>query len=222
MLGIDYLVLGRAVKQGLCAVLLLCFCFDSAYASESCSYQTYRWNTQTKQAEDIQTVQKPYAMLNDDEVDTQTGCSICDEDQRWIKVAELDPVKVCKVLANTLESILNQAVNRGFTISNLTGYRVGRTRGDLDADGKRTGFSNHSFGIAIDINSNSNGLYENCLQFGLACILRRGGKWQPDKDPESISAGSYLVNAMRNAGFKWGGLIYGDQKDFMHFSPDGY
>ena len=161
-------------------------------------------------------------MFNADEIDIQTGCSVCNEDQRWISVGNLNPIKVCKIISNQLESILNQALSRGFTISNLVGYRVGRTRGDLDADGKRTKFSNHSFGIAIDINSNSNGLYGKCPEFSQNCILRRGGPWQPDINPESISGNSFLVNAMRISGFRWGGMINGNQKDYMHFSISGY
>lgn len=210
------------MKRGLCAILLICNCLSLAYASEFCSYQSYRWNTQTKQAEDIQSIKKSYSLLDADEVDAKTGCSVCAEDQRWIKVGTLDPVKVCKVFAGQLEATLNQAIDKGFPISTLVGYRVGRTRGDVDPEGKRTRFSNHSFGIAVDVNASSNGLYENCLKFGQQCVLRRGGKWQPEINRESISVDSFLVNAMRNSGFKWGGLINGNQKDFMHFSPEGY
>lgn len=207
----------------ICLLLSLYFGFNlSASAAKLCHYKTYNWNTLTKQAEDFQTIQKPYSLLDADEIDVRTGCSVCDEDQRWIKVGNLNPVKVCRIVANQLKSILNQAVTQGFTISSLTGYRVGRTRGDLNAESKRTKFSNHSFGIAIDVNSNSNGLYENCLKFSQHCVLRRGGKWQVGIDRESISADSFLVNAMRKSGFKWGGMINGYQKDFMHFSPSGY
>jgi hypothetical protein len=86
----------------------------------------------------------------------------------------------------------------------------------------RTRFSNHSFGIAIDVNSASNGLYTNCISFGAQCRLHRGGPWRPASDTASIAADSRLVRRMRAAGFRWGGEIRGRQKDFMHFSPSGY
>ena len=96
------------------------------------------------------------------------------------------------------------------------------TPGDVDHEEKRTQFSNHSFGIAVDINPDSNGLYQNCIEFSQQCVLRRGGDWQPGQNSRSIAADSQLVKALKSAGFKWGGEILGRQKDFMHFSPDGY
>ena len=191
-------------------------------ASETCNYSSYSWNTITKQAEDHTTVSKPYSALLPDEIDAGTGCSVCIEDQRSLRVAGLKPFKLCKVIANQVESNLNRAVAQGFVITELTGYRVGRTRGDVDANGKRSGFSNHSFGIAIDVNPGSNGLYENCLEYSQDCVLRRGGKWQPEINLESISAEGDLVKMMKASGFKWGGEIMGRQKDFMHFSISGY
>jgi hypothetical protein len=98
---------------------------------------------------------------------------------------------------------------------------VGKTRGDVDANGVRTEFSNHSFGIALDINPGSNGLYENCIVFNQDCRLIRGGHRDPAR-AESLHAGSNIVRAIEDIGLKWGGEIDGKQKDFMHFSPTGY
>jgi len=176
----------------------------------------------TKKAEDIALIRKPYAELMPEEIDAQTGCSVCSEDQRWIQFAEFEPIRLCKIIAHEVGSILNRAVAQGLKITELKGYRVGRTRGEVDAHGKRTGFSNHSFGIAIDINPASNGLYENCLEFGDQCVLRRGGEWRPGRNPQSIQGQGLLVRLMKEAGFKWGGEIPGWQKDFMHFSVSGY
>ena len=191
-------------------------------ASETCNYSSYNWNTVTKQAEDSVIVSKSYSALLHEEIDAQTGCSVCVEDQRSISVAGLKPFKLCKVIANEVESILNRAVAQGFVITELTGYRVGRTRGNIDANGNRDGFSNHSFGIAIDVNPGSNGLYENCLEYNQDCVLRRGGKWQPEKNYKSITPKGHLVKMMKASGFGWGGEIIGRQKDFMHFSISGY
>jgi hypothetical protein len=191
-------------------------------AADTCTYNSYRWNTLTRQAEDLKTISKAYTELSIDEIDPQTGCSVCIEDQRTIKIGNLEPVRVCKIIANQINWVLNTAIAEGFPIRQLRGYRVGRTRGDVDAHGKRMGFSNHAFGIAIDVNAESNGLYENCMEFGEQCVLRRGGKWQPDENPQSISRQSLLVRLMKDSGLKWGGEIFGKQKDFMHFSPSGY
>ena len=191
-------------------------------AEDTCTYDTYRWNTLTRQAEDQEAISKPYTALSIDEIDPETGCSVCIEDQRVIKIGNLEPVRVCKIIANQISWVLNTAIAEGFSVRQLRGYRVGRTRGDVDTHGKRTGFSNHAFGIAIDVNAESNGLYENCIEFGKQCLLRRGGKWQPDKNPQSIGKQSSLVRLMKDSGLKWGGEILGKQKDFMHFSPSGY
>lgn len=206
----------------LTVALLLLGMTSSAMAEKTCSYSSYRWNTFTKQAEDRLTVKKLYANLSTTERDENTGCTVCEEDQGWIQVGELKPVRMCRLLADRVESILNRTLAEGFEINQLVTYRVGMTRGDIDHEGKRTKFSNHSFGIAIDVNPNNNGLYQNCIEFNDECILRRGGLWQPGHNPHSISADSELVASMKSAGFKWGGEIAGKQKDFMHFSPSGY
>jgi len=203
------------------ACLILLFS-SGVYAAETCSYHSYRWNTKTRQAEDLVNISKPYSELKPEEIDSASGCSVCIEDQQLIKIGEMPPVYVCKILADEFTWILTSAIAEGLPIRQLDAYRVGRTRGDVDAEGRRSQFSNHSFGIAIDINSASNGLYENCNEYGEQCVLRRGGEWKPDVNPESISADSLLVELMKESGFKWGGEIAGQQKDFMHFSVSGY
>jgi hypothetical protein len=112
-------------------------------------------------------------------------------------------------------------MENGERIFSVVGYRVGMTRGNFDALGNRTRFSNHSFGIAIDINEQQNGLYDRCITFGPACRLRRGGNWIPGQEG-SLTPESPVVKAMKRIGMKWGGEIEGHQKDFMHFSPSGY
>lgn len=186
-----------------------------------CSYSTYTWNTVARRAVDIREVSKPYASLLAEEVDSTTRCSVCREDQVWIDIAGLPRFQVCRHVAREVSSALKTALSRGARIDTVEGYRVGRTRGEADASGNRTGFSNHSFGIAIDINPQSNGLYGNCLQFGASCSLLRGGPWEPG-NPASLVADGPVVKAFKAAGFKWGGEIAGRQKDFMHFSISGY
>ena len=204
--------------------LILLFLLVSAAqvnAAKMCSYQTYSWNTVTKSAVKHTTVNKPFAELTDEEIDAYTGCSVCEQDQRSIAISPLKPFSICRVLAPRLRDTLEDLISQGEPLRLIVGYRVGKTRGDVDENGTRTRFSNHSFGIAIDVNPDSNGLYDNCLVFNGSCRLIRGGRWDPGQ-PESLTADSNIVHALEDLGLKWGGEIVGKQKDFMHFSPQGY
>lgn len=193
----------------------------SAEAQKLCTYRTYSWNTVTKEAVNPAYVKKPYSDLTDEEVDKLTGCSVCEEDQRVIDVPPLKSFKVCHILARQLAGAVNRLILEGEPVYSITGYRVGKTRGEIDASGNRTRFSNHSFGIAIDLNPDQNGLYDHCIQFSKSCRLIRGGHWDIENEG-SLTANGAIVGAMKNLGLKWGGQILGRQKDFMHFSPSGY
>jgi hypothetical protein len=190
--------------------------------AQSCHYQDWRWNVAQQRAVQQITVSKDASMLVPDELDAQSGCSVCAEDQQVIKLDGLPEFSVCKKYASLVQSTLMELIRRGEKINSVIGYRVGRTRGDIDAQGNRTGFSNHSFGIAIDINTEHNGLYGNCVRFGAQCKLLRAGPWRPGDDPYSLQQDGLIVKTFKQAGFKWGGEIEGRQKDFMHFSLTGY
>lgn len=194
----------------------------NAGMAQTCHYQDWRWNVEQKRVVDVRNVVKDYATLASDERDEQSGCSVCLEDQQVIRLEGLAEFSVCKRYARLVQESLQQLLWQGEKINSVIGYRVGRTRGDIDANGNRSGFSNHSFGVAIDINTRHNGLYENCLKFGAQCKLLHGGPWRPGQDQFSLHQDGNIVNALKNAGFKWGGEIAGKQKDFMHFSPSGY
>lgn len=201
----------------------LCVGFvTTAIAQEkSCTFHTYVWNVQSKSAVNRRFVEKPYSQLTPPERDARTGCSVCLEDQRTITLSGGVEFQMCVVLAGRTETALNDLLSRGETINSVVGYRVGLTRGSLDTDGNRTEYSNHSFGIALDINANQNGLYGNCVQFSAGCHLRKGGRWQPNH-PGGHHKNKPTVRALKQIGYKWGGEIKGHQKDFMHFSPSGY
>ena len=203
------------------AGLLLLMLPGLAAAEELCRYQTWAWDTLEKRAVNHARVEKPYAQLSSAEVDPLTGCSVCERDQREIHLPSLAPFRVCHVLAAKVEDALRRLLASGEPIGTVIGYRVGLTRGEVDANGLRTGFSNHSFGIAIDINPEFNGLYDNCAEFGASCRLIRGGAWVPGR-PGSITADGAIVAEFERIGLRWGGRIAGRQKDFMHFSPAGY
>ena len=188
---------------------------------QTCTYNSYAWNVRSKSAVNRRFVEKPYSELAPPERDVRTGCSVCLEDQRAITLSNGIEFQMCAVMAGRTEKALNGLLAQGETINSVTGYRVGLTRGSVDDNGNRTGYSNHSFGIALDINAEQNGLYGNCVQFNGDCKLHKGGRWQPNQ-PGGLHRNSPTVRALKNIGYKWGGEIKGRQKDFMHFSPSGY
>lgn len=170
---------------------------------------------------DFQSVSHLYSEIKENEIDPITGCTVCKEDQVEIDIASIPSFKVCYLIAPNLKTILVDLLSSDEPVFEIVGYRVGKTRGEIDDLGNRTVFSNHSFGIAVDINPDINGLYDNCLNFSQECRLIKGGQWQPNH-PGSMTENSMIVHAMEGIGFLWGGKISGKQKDFMHFSPTGY
>ena len=190
--------------------------------AQSCHYQDWRWNVAQQRAVQQTVVSKDASMLMPDELDAPSGCSVCAEDQQAIKLDGLPEFSVCKKYAVLVQDTLVRLIRQGEKINSVIGYRVGRTRGDIDAQGNRSGFSNHSYGIALDINTDHNGLYGNCIRFGPQCKLLRAGRWRPGDDPYSLQQDGLIVKTFKQAGFKWGGEIAGLQKDFMHFSLTGY
>lgn len=196
----------------------------SSYAAQNpsqCTYSTYTWNIYEKRAVNRRVISHPYVDLLPEEIDADTGCTICKEDQVWLNIQGIPKFQICRHLAGRVESALVMALSQGAKIDSIVTYRVGKTRGVADSNGNRSGFSNHSYGIGIDINSKNNGLYDNCYQFNSNCRLIRGGYWQPGQ-PGSLHPEGPIVQAFKMVGFKWGGEIAGKQKDFMHFSISGY
>lgn len=204
----------------LCFTSTILFC--NFAIAQSCHYQDWRWNVVEKRAVQQKTVVKDYQLLSNEELDDVSGCSVCLEDQRVIKVDGVPEFMVCKKYAQAIQGTLNSLIQQGEKINSVIGYRVGRTRGIVDTQGNRTGFSNHSYGVAVDINTEHNGLYINCVEFGPHCQLSRGGAWLPGQDPYSLQQDGEIVKLFKRTGFKWGGEIKGQQKDFMHFSLTGY
>jgi len=202
-------------------IFILSFFGVSISGADTCTYDTYRWNTLTKNAEDYKRIQKPYSQLTEEEIDELTGCTVCREDQVDIFIENIPPFKICKHLATDIKTALEESIFLGQIITEVVGYRVGKTKGDVDQSGNRTQFSNHSFGSAIDINPQFNGLYNNCIDYNSGCFLIKGGAWDPSR-AESLKADAHIVRIMKSIGFKWGGEIEGKQKDFMHFSLSGY
>jgi hypothetical protein len=186
-----------------------------------CTYEMQVWNVNQKSISSTKKIKHSYAELALNEQDRETACTVCSEDQERIDIPPLRSFSVCFTLAPKVRSILGEMVRTGAPINTVVGYHVIKSRGPVDGNGNRTEFSNHSFGTAIDINSELNGLYDNCISFGPACRLIRGGEWRPGV-PGTLDKNSDIINQFKQTGFKWGGEIAGKQKDFMHFSLTGY
>jgi hypothetical protein len=187
---------------------------------DDCTYETWDWDTIQKKATNRRRISKPKSDLTQEERGLTEGCSVCEEDQVELQIESLPAFKACKVFRARIERAVKKAVSEGFPITSIVGYRVGKSKGPLNSSGQRTQFSNHSFGTALDFNSEKNGLYDSCIQFGPGCKLLRGGGYRPEL-PGAVTRGSGLYQSMTAEGFKWGGEIVGKQKDFMHFSLTG-
>lgn len=214
--------ISRSFSAQLIAFLLVGASALAEGAPVTCTYETYRWNIRLRQAVDFRLVRKDYSAVTAAEVDADTGCTVCEEDQVVIELDGVAPFRICRAIAPQVTAVLQHLSEREFPLFKIEGYRVGRTRGDADENGYRTRFSNHSFGIALDINPGQNGLYDGCPVFGPECRLIRGGDWNPGTIEGSILSDGDVVRLFKEAGFRWGGEIEGQQKDFMHFSPSGY
>ncbi len=188
-------------------------------AQEVCHYSYTVWNTRIQKSEGPYRVSKPSSELTQTEKGVQ-GCSVCESDQILVKLSDQHEVKLCKRFASKFQSVLEHYLKQGGIIKTLTGYRPSISKGAIDSNGRRTEFSRHAYGLALDLNENHNGLYDQCINWGPSCRLIKGGKYSK-KDPLSIQADSLIVRLFKQEGLEWGGKIHGFQKDFMHFSPDG-
>ena len=202
---------------------------------ETCTYDAYAWDTRKKRSTDHFHVEKPYSEVTDEERDPNApDCTICIEDQVTIHPKDfgvnLGSIRICHRFAPQVKQALTEiAQSKQFDIIQLEGYRPGKTRGKIDANGLRTQWSQHSYGTAIDINANRNAIYSNCTNKIVNssndvkdCKKGIGGAYQPEKQPRvSIVKDGVVYNRMTQF-WKWGGEIDGTTKDIMHFSITGY
>lgn len=201
-----------------------------------CTYNMSAWNTKTKTTTEKTRIEKPYAEITGDEISPENPkCTLCEQDQVSVSPSKLgikgvDGFKVCREYAPQIEEALKEiAASPAFKFVEITGYRPGRTRGKV-VDGLRTELSNHSYGTAIDINADYNGLYNKCdipevtLEAIAGCTLGVGGEWNPKTHPkQSVVKGGPVYDAFtKTVGWKWGGEISGGTRDLMHFSITGY
>ncbi len=200
--------------------VVLMLIFSMSVFSQTCEYSYTVWNTRLRTSEGPIKVKKSYSSLSPQEKGPQ-GCTPCEVDQVEVKLQNGLTFKACKSFAKKFQTVLNEALNRGKKIETVLAYRPSISKGKEDHQGRRTEFSHHAFGAAIDINENHNGLYGNCLTWNPTCRLMKGGVYNP-ANPLSIRENDDFVTLFRAQGLEWGGKIQGVQKDFMHFSLDGY
>ena len=201
----------------------------------TCTYDTWTWSVTRRQAVEPAHVVKAYASLTDEEKSPDwatSGCTLCREDQEEVSVAGLPAVRVCRSVAARVREALQAAVEAGFRVETLVGYRVGRSGGPV-VDGKRSRYGWHAYGLALDVNSGANGLYVGCARSATpprsaadlaACRRTLGGDWDPRRRPAaSVTVDGPLATAFsRVLGWRWGGERADGLKDLMHLSPDGY
>lgn len=202
-------------------VLLSALSAAAEQSPRTCTYHVYSWNAKSQTSVGHRTVRHPYSEVKGDEIDAASGCTVCEEDQVVIELPPIKPFRVCRKIAPALRAALETLLRAGELITEIEGYHAGRTRGSLDKNGNRTGFSSHAYGTAVDINRSKNGFYHNCYSFNPKCRLMQGGPWRPGV-PGTLTADGAIVKTLKAAGFKWGGEEEGSQKDFMHISLTGF
>lgn len=209
---------------------------DSAPSPDTCTYKTYEWSVKHKGPVNHRTVTKPYTKVTQGERDPHDPrCTVCSEDQRDIDLGAMGfdgmgTIRVCRYYQDQVAAAFREIADQGtFQLSDAVGYRVGKTRGPL-VNHKRTVFSNHAFGTAVDINAKYNGLYSRCdidtvsVKALKRCKLGIGGAWNPARHPhKTITPKSVVYTAITaHTGWRWGGDISGKIRDLMHFSITGY
>jgi len=193
----------------------------AAEPSDRCTYHHSVWSTEEGRALPAPPTDKPRSALEPHEVGP-LGCTPCEQDQREVALSNGLTLTLCRRIAEPVRRALEGALREGAQLETVQGYRPVLSRGPIDEAGRRTAFSRHGYGIALDVNREHNGLYDDCVAWSPSCRLLQGGRWQPDEDPLSLHTEHPMVQALREVGMQWGGSIAGKQKDFMHFSPDGY
>lgn len=203
------------------AILLTLFLAFPLWASplKLCHYRTWDWDTRENRSVNHRQIIKAYSDLTSDEKSKISGCTLCEEDQVEIKIPSIPTFKICKIYKEQILKIITDAQKKGFPFLSIIGYRVGKSLGTADSQGRRTKFSNHSYGLAIDFNSEINGMYSSCNRFNEYCKLIHGGSYRPHESG-ALHPQTTLYKELSKLGFNWGGEQVGRQKDFMHFSKE--
>lgn len=164
----------------------------------------------------------------------RSGCPASPEDLRQVSVTHWNFQKkrttgvliVHKDVAQEVSAIFRDLFRRGFQIERMT--PIEEFNGDDDASmaanntsgfncrditGQPGKFSNHSWGLAIDINPLINPFVKGDKVYPPA------GRQYLNREREvagSINSGSYVVKRFTKAGWEWGG-DWSSSKDYQHF-----
>lgn len=201
-------------------IVMIIIMLSSLLYAQDCTYSYTVWNTRERTSDGPFLIKKSRSQLVSYEKGPR-GCTPCEEDQVSVQLSNGLSFKTCKHFASDFKQALEMVLSSGRKIESILSYRASLSKGKADARGRRTEFSHHAFGAALDVNENHNGLYNNCLRWSGQCVLSKGGVYRPDS-ALAIRENDEFVTQMQRIGLKWGGKIAGNQKDFMHFSLDGY
>lgn len=121
-------------------------------------------------------------------------------------------VTVHKAIANDVLAALTAAQNSGFKVYEIGGYRAFGSDGAGKVRDVGLVYSQHCYGLAVDINVN-----ENCYQKppGSACTV--GSLYAPGSNEYSITTSGALYKSFISNGWGWGGE-WNSLRDYMHFS----
>ena len=126
-------------------------------------------------------------------------------------------VQVHKTIAQDVVAACESAKAEGFNIYDIGGYRKFGSDGAGKISSLGLNYSQHCYGLAVDINPTDNGQFKN----GVAT-----GAWHyyPD-DPAyndvTIKSTGAIYKSFTSNGWGWGGE-WNSSKDYMHFSFFGY
>jgi hypothetical protein len=162
------------------------------------------------------------------------GCPVPTEDLRQLTLTywtfkeqrETGTLIVNKTVAEEVTKIFHDLFNHGFLIEKMTPVEDYNGSDDAsmaanntsafncrDVTGQPRKFSNHSWGLAIDINPLTNPYVK-----GDKVLPPEGARYldRTKAFPGSILANGFIVKRFTEAGWTWGGS-WSDRKDFQHF-----
>lgn len=166
-------------------------------------------------------------------------CTVPLDDLRYVRVLHVDAGGVSHVgelvvnasVADEVRDIFRELYDKGFPIRQMRLVDdYGGSDEDSCSDGNTSAFnfrnipgtsviSNHSFGLAIDVNTFENPYY----------IPEQGHLWPPEaaayldrslEDPYMIHPGDACYEAFVSRGWQWGGE-WPTPKDYQHFEKPG-
>ncbi len=91
--------------------------------AETCTYKTWTWDTLQRKSVGHENIVKPRSQLNEHERGSVNDCSVCEEDQVEIRIKTHLAIKICRVFAPAVRDALERAMDAGFPIASVSGYR---------------------------------------------------------------------------------------------------